>query len=58
MSGSRSIEWLRVGHEEVAAFAAGAGAHLTGVIAVRGGRCGGGGAGESERAIYAVDHQS
>ena len=34
------IEWLHVRHEEVAAFAAGADAHLTGTIAVCAGSCG------------------
>lgn len=34
------IEWLHVRHEEVAAFAAGAEAHLTGDIAVCAGSCG------------------
>src|SRR5262249_28869576 len=34
------IEWLHVRHEEVAAFAAGADAHLTGDIAVCAGSCG------------------
>src|ERR1700691_4790845 len=34
------IEWLHVRHEEVAAFAAGAEAHLTGEIAVCAGSCG------------------
>src|SRR3981189_1485821 len=34
------IEWLPVRHEEVAAFAAGAEAHLTGEIAVCAGSCG------------------
>jgi pyruvate dehydrogenase (quinone) len=34
------IEWLAVRHEEVAAFAAGAEAHLTGSIAVCAGSCG------------------
>src|SRR5712671_695004 len=34
------IEWLHVRHEEVAAFAAGAEAHLTGKIAVCAGSCG------------------
>jgi pyruvate dehydrogenase (quinone) len=34
------IEWLHVRHEEVAAFAAGAEAHLTGAIAVCAGSCG------------------
>src|SRR5437667_5741895 len=34
------IEWLHVRHEEVAAFAAGAEAHLTGEIAICAGSCG------------------
>src|SRR3981189_2865375 len=34
------IEWVHVGHEEVAAFAAGAEAHLTGELAVCAGSCG------------------
>jgi pyruvate dehydrogenase (quinone) len=34
------LEWLHVRHEEVAAFAAGAEAHLTGAIAVCAGSCG------------------
>jgi thiamine pyrophosphate-dependent acetolactate synthase large subunit-like protein len=34
------IEWVRVRHEEVAAFAAGAEAHLTGSLAVCAGSCG------------------
>jgi pyruvate dehydrogenase (quinone) len=37
---SKQIEWLHVRHEEVAAFAAGADAHLTGEIAVCAGSCG------------------
>jgi len=37
---SEQIEWLHVRHEEVAAFAAGAEAHLTGEIAVCAGSCG------------------
>jgi pyruvate dehydrogenase (quinone) len=35
------IEWVHVRHEEVAAFAAGAEAHLTGDLAVCAGSCGG-----------------
>jgi pyruvate dehydrogenase (quinone) len=35
-----AIEWVRVRHEEVAAFAAGAEAHLTGELAVCAGSCG------------------
>ena len=35
-----SIEWIGVRHEEVAAFAAGAEAHLTGALAVCAGSCG------------------
>src|ERR1700756_4644782 len=34
------IEWVHVRHEEVAAFAAGADAHLTGELAVCAGSCG------------------
>src|SRR3981189_1385603 len=34
------IEWVHVRHEEVAAFAAGAEAHLTGELAVSAGSCG------------------
>src|SRR6202453_5492981 len=34
------IEWVHVRHEEVAAFAAGADAHLTGSLAVCAGSCG------------------
>jgi len=34
------IEWISVRHEEVAAFAAGAEAHLTGDLAVCAGSCG------------------
>src|SRR6202000_861492 len=37
---SKQIEWLHVRHEEVAACAAGAEAHLTGTIAVCAGSCG------------------
>jgi len=37
---SKQIEWLHVRHEEVAAFATGAEAHLTGEIAVCAGSCG------------------
>jgi pyruvate dehydrogenase (quinone) len=36
----RKIEWVHVRHEEVAAFAAGAEAHLTGALAVCAGSCG------------------
>ena len=36
----RKIEWVHVRHEEVAAFAAGAEAHLTGQLAVCAGSCG------------------
>jgi pyruvate dehydrogenase (quinone) len=36
----KSIAWIHVRHEEVAAFAAGAEAHLTGSIAVCAGSCG------------------
>src|ERR1700745_211382 len=35
-----TIEWVHVRHEEVAAFAAGAEAHLTGSLAVCAGSCG------------------
>src|SRR5258705_12677688 len=35
----REIEWVHVRHEEVAAFAAGAEAHLTGKLAVSAGSC-------------------
>src|SRR5262245_57909210 len=35
-----SIRWLHVRHEETAAFAAGADAHLTGKLAVCAGSCG------------------
>ncbi len=37
---SKRIDWIHVRHEEVAAFAAGADAHLTGTIAVCAGSCG------------------
>jgi pyruvate dehydrogenase (quinone) len=37
---SEKIEWIHVRHEEAAAFAAGADAHLTGTIAVCAGSCG------------------
>ena len=40
MRKSKQIEWLHVRHEEVAAFAAGAEAHLTGELAVCAGSCG------------------
>jgi pyruvate dehydrogenase (quinone) len=36
----KKIEWIHVRHEEVAAFAAGAEAHLTGSLAVCAGSCG------------------
>lgn len=36
----RKIDWIHVRHEEVAAFAAGAEAHLTGSLAVCAGSCG------------------
>ena len=36
----KSIEWVHVRHEESAAFAAGAEAHLTGKLAVCAGSCG------------------
>src|ERR1700731_2465560 len=37
---NKKIEWMHVRHEEVAAFAAGAEAHLTGELAVCAGSCG------------------
>src|SRR6202021_3115208 len=37
---TNGVEWLHMRHEEVAAFAAGAEAHLTGEIAVCAGSCG------------------
>jgi pyruvate dehydrogenase (quinone) len=37
---SKDIDWMHVRHEEVAAFAAGAEAHLTGNLAVCAGSCG------------------
>src|ERR1700678_4401763 len=37
---NKQIEWMHVRHEEAAAFAAGAEAHLTGEIAVCAGSCG------------------
>ena len=37
---SKHIQWMHVRHEEVAAFAAGAEAHLTGNLAVCAGSCG------------------
>src|ERR1700745_739637 len=37
---SKKIEWIHVRHEEVAAFAASAEAHLTGTLAVCAGSCG------------------
>lgn len=43
------IEWIHVRHEEVAAFAAGAEAHLTGSLAVCAGSCGPGSRSRSER---------
>src|SRR6266404_2758680 len=36
----RHIQWVHVRHEETAAFAAGAEAHLTGTLAVCAGSCG------------------
>src|SRR5688572_7818488 len=36
----KSIDWIHVRHEEAAAFAAGAEAHLTGKLAVCAGSCG------------------
>src|SRR5258708_1249615 len=40
MRRQKSIEWVHVRHEEVAAFAAGADAHVTGALAVCAGSCG------------------
>jgi len=40
LRGQGKIEWTHVRHEEVAAFAAGAEAHLTGELAVCAGSCG------------------
>src|SRR5271167_314123 len=40
MRKSEHIDWLHVRHEEVAAFAAGADAQLTGALAVCAGSCG------------------
>src|SRR5258708_17310403 len=40
MRRQKSIEWVHVRHEEVAAFAAGADAHVTGELAVCAGSCG------------------
>ena len=40
LSRHKEIEWIHVRHEEVAAFAAGAEAHLTGSLAVCAGSCG------------------
>src|SRR5580704_10066861 len=40
MRRQKTIEWIHVRHEEVAAFAAGADAHLTGELAVCAGSCG------------------
>src|ERR1700751_3900441 len=37
---SKSLQWIHVRHEEAAAFAAGAEAHLTGTLAVCAGSCG------------------
>ena len=37
---TKQIQWIHVRHEETAAFAAGAGAHLTGRLAVCAGSCG------------------
>jgi pyruvate dehydrogenase (quinone) len=37
---SKDIEWIGVRHEETAAFAAGAQAHVTGELAVCAGSCG------------------
>ncbi|MBV8134943.1 MAG: ubiquinone-dependent pyruvate dehydrogenase [Deltaproteobacteria bacterium] len=40
ISREKSIQWIHVRHEEVAAFAAGADAHVTGALAVCAGSCG------------------
>src|SRR3984885_10596030 len=40
LRGQKSLEWVHVRHEEVAAFAAGADAHVTGGLAVCAGSCG------------------
>jgi pyruvate dehydrogenase (quinone) len=40
ISREKSIQWIHVRHEEVAAFAAGADAHVTGELAVCAGSCG------------------
>ena len=40
MRREKSIQWIHVRHEEVAAFAAGADAHVTGELAVCAGSCG------------------
>src|SRR5258708_33369942 len=40
MRRSGKIEWIHVRHEEVAAFAAGAEAHMTGSLTVCAGSCG------------------
>ena len=40
MRRQKTIEWVHVRHEEVAAFAAGAEAHVTGELAVCAGSCG------------------
>jgi pyruvate dehydrogenase (quinone) len=40
MRAKKNLEWVHVRHEEVAAFAAGAEAHLTGKLAVCAGSCG------------------
>ncbi len=40
MRRQKTIEWIHVRHEEVAAFAAGADAHVTGELAVCAGSCG------------------
>src|SRR5262245_55102963 len=40
LRGQGKVEWIHVRHEEVAAFAAGAEAHLTGEFAVCAGSCG------------------
>jgi pyruvate dehydrogenase (quinone) len=46
-----SIQWIHVRHEEVAAFAAGADAHVTGELAVCAGSCGPGNLHLIKRAI-------
>ena len=48
------IEWVHVRHEEVAAFAAGAEAHLTGELAVCAGSCGPGAGDDKQGAVTAI----